>query len=290
MTMIYQWHLQGEEQLTVKDLPLKSELKIGGITWILFNRNVAHMPSGAQTLVSKFVIEPEITFGNTVNYDDSNLQSRMIEIYDLFSEKEKNYILQTTRKYLDMNDLYPIFNEYVFPLTSVEVGGNTDENMGSNLGFNSQADRTCSDIYGEDQSWWLCDTYSSERVYSCFYDGLVLEIYPDRLAFVRPACNLSPDTPVKLGDDGYYVLDVPVPVLISFSIANAPFQAEEGMTWEQWVNSDYNTDTMYAYHINNGLVEGTEQRFTVRVMDNRTATQAKATDVIVNNGVYYHLY
>jgi hypothetical protein len=35
------------------------------------------------------------------------------------------------------------------------------------------------------------------------------------------------------GDSG----DIP---LITFTIAGTPYQAEEGMTWEQWVNSDYN--------------------------------------------------
>ena len=29
--------------------------------------------------------------------------------------------------------------------------------------------------------------------------------------------------------------------LISFTIAGTTYHAEEGMTWEQWVNSDYNT-------------------------------------------------
>lgn len=31
------------------------------------------------------------------------------------------------------------------------------------------------------------------------------------------------------------------PTLISFTIAGTSYQAEEGMTWEQWVNSSYNT-------------------------------------------------
>ena len=30
--------------------------------------------------------------------------------------------------------------------------------------------------------------------------------------------------------------------LITFTIAGTSYQAEEGMTWEQWVNSSYNTD------------------------------------------------
>lgn len=34
----------------------------------------------------------------------------------------------------------------------------------------------------------------------------------------------------------------PTPVLISFKIANTAYQAEDGMTWGEWVNSEYNTN------------------------------------------------
>lgn len=43
--------------------------------------------------------------------------------------------------------------------------------------------------------------------------------------------------------------------LISFTIAGTSYQAEEGMTWGEWVASDYNTDR-YAEHPNLGM--GTE--------------------------------
>lgn len=36
-------------------------------------------------------------------------------------------------------------------------------------------------------------------------------------------------------------------VLISFTIEDVPYQAIEGMTWEEWVNSKYNTDGYYIY-------------------------------------------
>ena len=32
------------------------------------------------------------------------------------------------------------------------------------------------------------------------------------------------------------------PVLITFTVDGIEYQAEEGMTWEKWVNSDYNID------------------------------------------------
>ena len=33
--------------------------------------------------------------------------------------------------------------------------------------------------------------------------------------------------------------------LITFTIAGTEYQAEEGMTWEEWVNSEYSNDTFY---------------------------------------------
>lgn len=41
------------------------------------------------------------------------------------------------------------------------------------------------------------------------------------------------------------------PTLINFTIANTPYQAEEGMTWEQWVNSSYNTGGYFVVDIDN---------------------------------------
>ena len=40
--------------------------------------------------------------------------------------------------------------------------------------------------------------------------------------------------------------------LITFKIDDTEYQAEEGMTWEEWVNSEYNVDEVYI--LNNGNV------------------------------------
>lgn len=33
--------------------------------------------------------------------------------------------------------------------------------------------------------------------------------------------------------------------LITFTIGNAEYQAEEGMTWEEWCDSEYNTESYF---------------------------------------------
>ena len=57
------------------------------------------------------------------------------------------------------------------------------------------------------------------------------------------------DNPNKYPDNGeqggYYWECVGKPI-ISFTINGTSFQAEEGMTWNQWCSSDYNTGGYYA--------------------------------------------
>lgn len=193
----------------LSSMPLKTtKLKIGGIKWILFARDHEGYPSGAQTLISEFTIDPNTSFGSSVNYQGSNLQTRMGQVYNLFNEREKSFVLQTTRKYKNGNGDYPSFNEYVFPLTSVEVGGNTDEQMGSNLGFSSSTDRICTDTSGAAQFWWLADA-SDLSVWRVRADGGVGSTSgPSNSLAVRPACNLSANTIITTepDDEGYYFI------------------------------------------------------------------------------------
>lgn len=58
------------------------------------------------------------------------------------------------------------------------------------------------------------------------------------------------DYPDKAAQDGYYYEKV-LPALITFTINGTSYQAKEGMTWTEWVNSGYNTK---GFYISNGLV------------------------------------
>lgn len=50
----------------------------------------------------------------------------------------------------------------------------------------------------------------------------------------------------------------PTPTLISFTIDGTTYQAEEGMTWEQWVASSYNTG---GFYISTGKVTSADGYF-----------------------------
>ena len=62
--------------------------------------------------------------------------------------------------------------------------------------------------------------------------------------------------------------------LITFTIDSVTYQAEKGMTWEQWVNSRYNTDD---YYIVSGCVVGSEV-YPVRLNE----IEVKPTDTITS--------
>ena len=63
---------------------------------------------------------------------------------------------------------------------------------------------------------------------------------------------------------------------ISFIIYNLEFQAEQGMTWQEWVNSSYNTNEFY---ISGNFVYSKA---------NKSISSVKPTDVIISGKTYYY--
>lgn len=69
------------------------------------------------------------------------------------------------------------------------------------------------------------------------------------------------DNPNKYPNGGeqsgyYYELYGAPKTLISFTIAGTSYQAEEGMTWEEWVESEYNTDGLTLLNNHVGIKAG----------------------------------
>lgn len=77
--------------------------------------------------------------------------------------------------------------------------------------------------------------------------------------------------------------------LISFTIDGTSYQAEEGMTWAQWVDSSYNTATP-KYYINSfgdvvrGAGGGGGSRVTT---DSGLNNSVSSTDIITATTYYY---
>ena len=69
--------------------------------------------------------------------------------------------------------------------------------------------------------------------------------------------------------------------LISFTIKDTAYQAEEGMTWEQWVNSKYNTRGFYGGGSNNVTIDYPEYSYVC--VNNEPVS---LNDIIVSNFAY----
>lgn len=77
--------------------------------------------------------------------------------------------------------------------------------------------------------------------------------------------------------------------LINFTIEGTSYQAEEDMTWAQWVNSNYNTSTP-KYYINSfgDVVKGSGGGGGARVTtDSAYNNSVSSTDIITATAYYY---
>ena len=73
-------------------------------------------------------------------------------------------------------------------------------------------------------------------------------------------------------------------VIISFSIENYQFQAEQGMTWREWVNSEYNSDGVCVYNEGADTIRFVEYSLDVLSPSN---TPVKGSDSIISGYFYY---
>lgn len=74
--------------------------------------------------------------------------------------------------------------------------------------------------------------------------------------------------------------------LINFTINGTAYQAEEGMTWQQWVNSSYNT---YGCTIERSSVKGKGNNGSptyIYINQNLNLTLVSSTDSIIKNATY----
>lgn len=95
------------------------------------------------------------------------------------------------------------------------------------------------------------------------------------------AYKITPSEPTPLQANG---TKQGVVTLIDFTIDGTSYQAEEGMTWEQWCNSSYNTSNG-RYFIGNGLLRY-GSGYIRGPLSTSTSTNPHGTDYPQANGVY----
>ena len=72
-------------------------------------------------------------------------------------------------------------------------------------------------------------------------------------------------------------------VIISFSIEDFKFQAEEGMTWREWVDSEYNSDGACVYNAGADTIRFVEYSLDVLASN----IPVKGSDSIISGYFYY---
>ena len=114
--------------------------------------------------------------------------------------------------------------------------------------------------------FWSSTEYSKGNAYyMSTYSGSVDFDDKDSLCYVRPFAILN-------NNDGGVTM-------ISFTVGGVQYQAEEGMTWGEWVNSEYNTSQILV--INGTVLTGPTGVYILK--DNRAVL---GTDILINNMSY----
>lgn len=88
---------------------------------------------------------------------------------------------------------------------------------------------------------------------------------------------------VYLGSTLLYEGEAPSVTLISFEVGNTTYQAEQGMTWAQWLASNYNINGFYSQY---GYIQYSANDYVVIADGSNTAVQP--TDTIIDNGEYVY--
>lgn len=117
--------------------------------------------------------------------------------------------------------------------------------------------------------------YIVENIIIPEHHSSLTELFTNIAAVIREKTG---DTASIIADDFPSVIRERLQMipLISFTIAGESYQAEEGMTWEEWVNSDYNT---IGATIQNGLVVNSSGN---AVLD----TVPSSSEIIIAGGGY----
>lgn len=109
----------------------------------------------------------------------------------------------------------------------------------------------------------------------------VLPTEPNRL-YIKCNGNNHPQVKIPTGQTNTKRLYAKIKAknLINFIIDGVSYQAEEGMTWEAWVNSSYNTNGFYILH----LVRFADDS---PINKNPSYGDVKPSEIIISDGVYY---
>ena len=110
--------------------------------------------------------------------------------------------------------------------------------------------------------------------------------------FVKHPDMTSLPTSVSGIPSGWTVVDNVESNLITFTVIDKDYQAEEGMTWNQWLNSEYNTinayEDNYGHYIEASAFLG-EYVDGIYIISYQDGTPVLLDDIIINNHNYTYI-
>ena len=86
-----------------------------------------------------------------------------------------------------------------------------------------------------DQFWWTSTSKTVSSILAVYRDGTIIKDSFEATNAVRPVITISKSTLEGIGQVS----------LITFTVEGKVYYAEEGMDWEQWIDSEYNIDEFY---------------------------------------------
>ena len=88
-------------------------------------------------------------------------------------------------------------------------------------------------------------------------------------------------------DDKLNVHYNPIPPLINFNIDDESYQALEGMTWDNWINSQYNINNKFRiYYAGPSPLIVLTSNTSYEIYNNDVTVSIKNSDIIINNYNY----
>lgn len=212
----------------LKDMPIGSKIRLGSgnTPFEIVAKNHSGYPDNSVTLWTPYSLQ--VTQFNTtsntaasIDYRNSIPKTLCSNLYNTFSEREKEFVLLTdlpTKVSKDGNVV--TLQDYLFLFSGTEFGGTSD--YGADTGCtsfnftNEQKNARCKDVNG---SWvggpstygrtWLRSAYTSSSYFVVVYwdsdDYFYFDDADSSFGFA-PACNLSGETIISSNPDesGYY--------------------------------------------------------------------------------------
>lgn len=196
------------------EMPFRTNIKIPERrkdgTYKLADYTLGYFGAGVAAFIRKD-IHSLCRFGDSTEYDGSDLDKRMTEIYNSYPDEFKELIIPSTIPLYNGLSAEDITRKVFAPtLTMVGCGDNHGVDEGFTWAIFTGRNSRKKTFNGSAAYWWLSSRYSSGSVWDVYADGSAYNDYPSDSsgavpAFVIPQSVQIDDAP---DNDGSYRLTV----------------------------------------------------------------------------------